>query len=100
VLPASALASVAEAVLLREAHRTIVALWRAPEQLTSAKPWHGKPTLVDVASFGEIGLVAARRCENRLPTAIRHGVVNSSHRAPGAPVVPDLLAASTETLKR
>jgi hypothetical protein len=98
VLPASALASVAEAGLLREAHRTIVALWRAPERLTSAKPWHGKPTLVDVASFGEIGLVAARRGENRLPTTIRHGVVNSSHRAPGAPVVIETARSDVGTL--
>ena len=98
VLPASALASVAEAGLLREAHRTIIALWRAPERLTSAKPWHGKPTLVDVASFGEIGLVAARRGENRLPTAIRYGLVNPSRRAPGAPVVIETARSDVGTL--
>jgi hypothetical protein len=98
VLPASALASIAEAGLLREAHRTIIALWRAPERLASAKPWHGKPALVDVASFGEIGLVAARRSENRLPATIRHGVVNSSRRAPGAPVVIETARSKVGTL--
>jgi AMP-binding enzyme len=98
VLPASALASIAEAGLLQEAHRTIVALWRAPERLASAKPWHGKPALVDVASFGEIGLVAARRGENRLPATIRHGVVNSSRRAPGAPVVIETARSDVGTL--
>ncbi|HEY6861867.1 MAG TPA: class I adenylate-forming enzyme family protein [Pseudolabrys sp.] len=98
VLPASALASVAEAGLLRGAHRTIVALWRAPERLASAKPWHDKPALVDVASFGEIGLVAARRGENRLPATIRHGIVNSSRRAPGAPVVIETACSGVGTL--
>jgi hypothetical protein len=92
------LASIAEAGLLGEARGTIVALWRAPERLTSAKPWHGKSALVDVASFDEIGLVAARRDENGLPTTIRHGVVNSSRRAPGAPVVIETTRSGVGTL--
>jgi hypothetical protein len=66
--------------------------------LASAKPWHGKPALADVASFGEIGLVAARRGENRLPAAIRHGVGNSSRRAPGAPVVIETARSDVGTL--
>jgi hypothetical protein len=87
VLPAPALAPMAEAGLLKEPDRTIVALWRAPERFAAAKPWHGEHALVDVAAFGEIGLIAARRGANGLPAPIPHGFVDASRRAFGAPKV-------------
>ena len=73
MLPASALASVAETGLLGNP-RQIRRAAATPKRLTSAKPWQGPPPLVDVTSFGEIGLVAARRGENRLPAPIPHGL--------------------------
>jgi hypothetical protein len=34
--------------------KTIVALWRSPERLTTSAPWRGEAALIDIASFGEI----------------------------------------------
>jgi len=61
IVPAAALSPLAEAGLLGSPVDKILALWRAPEQLAAAAPWRSAATLVDAASFGEIGLVAARR---------------------------------------
>jgi hypothetical protein len=86
VLPAAAVPAIARKDLLN-AKQTTVALWRAPERFPAAKTWAGPPVLVDVASFGEIGVVAARRGENGLPAPIPLGVVNSPLRVSGAPAV-------------
>ncbi len=68
-----ALAPLAEAGCLGGTDKTIVALWRSPERLAASAAWRGEATLVDVASFGEIGLLAARRgltaCRRRSPAA-------------------------------
>ncbi len=61
VLPGPALSALAEAGLLGDKANRIVALWRSPERLASCPPWRGAAALVDIASFGEIGLLAARR---------------------------------------
>ena len=61
VLPGPALTPLADAGLLDRPIKTILALWRAPEQLAVAAPWQRDAALVDIASFGEIGLLAARR---------------------------------------
>jgi hypothetical protein len=55
--------------------RNLVALWRTPERMTTAEAWCGKGNLIDVAAFGEIGLLAAARDANGIPSAIPHGVV-------------------------
>jgi AMP-binding enzyme len=86
ILPGSAIEAIADAGLLNNAE-TIIAFWRAPERLAVAKSWQGTSALIDVASFGEIGLIAARRGTNRLPAPIPHGVVDASRRALGAPKV-------------
>jgi hypothetical protein len=54
---------------------TILALWRAPEQLAGAVAWRGDAALIDVASFGEIGLLPARRGPDGRPVPISHGAV-------------------------
>lgn len=72
VLPGPALDPLTEAGKL-EGPATIVALWRTPERLASATMWHGEAPLIDVSSFGEIGLLAARRDADGLPAAIPHG---------------------------
>ncbi|HEY2426096.1 MAG TPA: class I adenylate-forming enzyme family protein [Pseudolabrys sp.] len=98
MLPAAAVAPISEAGLLTSAKQTAVALWRAPERMAGAKPWESPSVLVDVASFGEIGVLAARRGANRLSDAIPHGVVDPSHRAAGAPVLIETTRGGAGTL--
>ena len=98
ILPAAAITAIAEAGLLTNPRQTFVALWRTPERLTAAKAWEGPSPLVDVTSFGEIGLIAARRGENRLPAPIPYGVVGSSRRPPGAPTVIETTRSEVGTL--
>ncbi|MFZ0066488.1 MAG: class I adenylate-forming enzyme family protein [Pseudolabrys sp.] len=98
ILPAAAVAPISEAGLLTSAKQTAVALWRAPERMTGAKPWESPAVLVDVASFGEIGVLAAHRGANGLPTAIPYGVVDPSLRAADAPVLIETTRGGTGTL--
>jgi hypothetical protein len=51
-----------------------------------------------VASFGETGLIAARRDGDSLPTPIPLGPVGSVHRAPGAPIVIETSRTKAGTL--
>lgn len=85
VLPASAVIPIAAAGLLNNARQTTVALWRAPERFGAAKALAGSG-LVDVSSFGEIGVIAVRRAGNGLPAPIPLGVVES-HRASAAAMI-------------
>ena len=75
ILPGPALAPLAEAGRLSASIKTIAALWRAPEQLAASAAWRGDATLIDVASFGEIGLLASRRGADGRPAPIPHGRV-------------------------
>jgi len=86
MLPAAAAPAIADAGLL-DAQQTAIALWRAPERMNSAKGWDHPSAIVDVASFGEIGIIAARRDANNLPAPLPLGVVNAAHRVSGAPTV-------------
>jgi hypothetical protein len=87
VLPGPALRALTKAnSRCRPAH--VVALWRAPERHADTRPWRGEAALVDVACFGEIGLVAARRGDDGVPAAIRFGVVGAPQGSPGGvPVI-------------
>ena len=67
VLPGATLTALGQPA--RPNGETIAALWRAPERLSSQPAWHGPAALVDVAAFGELGLIVAaaspapdRRC--------------------------------------
>jgi len=63
----------AEAGLIgRHDDLTVLAVWRAPERLAASAAWSGG-ILVDVAVFGEIGLIAARRGADGKPSAIPGG---------------------------
>ena len=73
VLPGPALTPLADAGLLGGYIKNILALWRAPEQLAAAVPWQRAAALVDIASFGETGLLPARRGPDGLPAPIPHG---------------------------
>jgi hypothetical protein len=83
VVPGQALAPLAEAGQLDSA-KSIVALWRAPERLASSAPWRGNAALVDVAAFGEIGLLAARRAPDGSVAPIPFGAPRDASSAVAA----------------
>jgi non-ribosomal peptide synthetase component E (peptide arylation enzyme) len=60
VLPAAALPRLTEANLLDTA-QSVLALWRAPERMQRSERCRARSSIVDVASFGAVGLIAARR---------------------------------------
>ncbi|HZD89902.1 MAG TPA: class I adenylate-forming enzyme family protein, partial [Pseudolabrys sp.] len=70
--------------LSRPSGETIAALWRNPERLTTQPAWYGPSALVDVAAFGEVGLIASRRRPGAEPDPLPHGVVGASRRAANA----------------
>ena len=73
VLPGPALMPLADAGLLGDQIKHILALWRAPEQLAGAMPWRRDAVLVDIAGFDETGLRPARRGTDGLPGPIPYG---------------------------
>lgn len=79
VLPGPVVGRLAEAGLLvpGDGLDTVLGLWRAPERLATSTAW-GQPdiTLVDVHSFGEVGLVSARRDAAGKPSPVRFGTVS------------------------
>ncbi|MDB5521689.1 MAG: putative acid-CoA ligase [Tardiphaga sp.] len=61
--------------------RHVIALWRAPEQVTSSEAWTDRQTaLTDIYLFGEAGLFGACRGADGLPAPIMPG----PHGAPRA----------------
>ena len=73
VLPGPMVARLADAGML--ADTTALAVWRAPERMAASAAARG--TLIDVAAFGEIGLVALRRDADGKPSAIPVGRVRA-----------------------
>lgn len=62
VVPDAVLPGLSEFGLLETDLRTVISVWRAPERLLSAPQWTDLDVaLVDVVSFGETALLAARR---------------------------------------
>jgi AMP-binding enzyme len=86
MLPAATVSAIADAGLL-DAQQTVAALWRAPEQMILARAWDSPAAIIDVASFREIGIIAARRGTNNLPAPLPLGTANASRRVSGAPTV-------------
>ena len=98
VLPGPVLTPLAEAGLLDGQLKTILALWRAPEQLAGAAPWQRDVAMVDIASFGEIGLLAARRGSDGMPAPIPHGAIAVPRGVPGAIALAETKRGSAGTL--
>jgi hypothetical protein len=75
VLPGAVVMRLAEAELIgqRSDLHAVLAVWRSPERLAASAAWSGGETLVDVAVFGETGLIAARREADGKPSAIPSG---------------------------
>ena len=97
ILPAPALAPLHDIGLLAGA-RTIVALWRHPERLAAAPPWQGDAALIDVASFGETGVLAARRGSDGMASAIPSGAIGNPRGAAGAVTVAEAMRTKAGTL--
>ncbi|MGH6728071.1 MAG: AMP-binding protein [Pseudolabrys sp.] len=98
VVPGRALTPLANAGLLGPPVKTILALWRAPERLAAAKPWQGEAALVDVASFGEVGLLPARRGRDGLALPIPLGAVATPRGVAGARAAIETRRGKTGTL--
>jgi hypothetical protein len=98
VLPGPALAAIAAAGCLGDQTKSIVALWRSPERLTTSAPWRGDAALIDIASFGEIGLLASRRGLDGMPVPIPCGLIETPHGAAGAVNVAETMRTAAGTL--
>ncbi len=73
VVPAAILAPMQEAGLLGRASalRAVLAVWRSPEFLSAAAAWpNAARACVDVAAFGEAGIIARRRGSDGRPAGI------------------------------
>ena len=80
VLPGPMVMRLADAGLIgaRGGIETVLAVWRAPERLGVSAEWpDGGPALIDVPSFGEIGLMAARRDPAGKPAPLPTGRVTA-----------------------
>jgi hypothetical protein len=80
-------------------HASVIAAWRAPEQLRRAADWQdGSRSLIDVRLFGEIGLIAGRRASAGKPAPIPLGAVLAPRGAQGALAVAEVAATARGTL--
>jgi hypothetical protein len=100
ILPAPVIFRFAETSLFAsENPATILAEWREPDRLVSSPSWHQHNTaLIDVAVFGEAGLVAARRGEDGRPLPIPLGPAFSPREGEGAAAFAELSSTATNTL--
>jgi AMP-binding enzyme len=101
ILPAPLVFRLAEAGQFdARAHlQTVIALSRAPERLASSPSWRNSDVgLVDALSFGEIGLIAARRNAAGYPVPMRLGLVASPRGANAAIPIAELSCTHSGTL--
>jgi hypothetical protein len=104
ILPAAVALRLAEAGAFAacESGGSVIAAWRVPERLAASPVWRERDTaLVDVAIFGEAGLVPARRSDSGRAAPIPVGAVVAPRGSTGAVVVAEVLrtAASTVALR-
>jgi non-ribosomal peptide synthetase component E (peptide arylation enzyme) len=80
VVPAATVAHLQDAGLLGRgtALRAILAVWRSPEFLSAAPAWpRSGPACIDVAAFGEAGIIPRRRGFDGMPARIPLGALGS-----------------------
>ena len=80
VVPAAILAPMQEAGLLgrTSALRAVLAVWRSPEFMAATTAWpNAAPACIDVAAFGEAGIIPRRRGSDGMPAGIRLGALGS-----------------------
>jgi hypothetical protein len=79
--------------------RTVIGLWRAPEQITSSPSWtSADATFTDVYLFGEAGLFGARRGDDGAPVPIMPGPHGAPRSVAGSSVAGETLITSKGTL--
>lgn len=101
VVPGPLISPLAAAGHLSAPHdlQSVIAAWRAPEQLRRVPARQGGATaLIDVQLFGEIGLVAARRGRDGRPVPIPLGPVSAPRNAEGALTVAEVAMTPNGTL--
>ena len=101
IIPGAAVAPLAQAGFLGGDDKTVLALWRSPEQLavsaSTSVLWRGRGAAVDVLSFGEIGLLPARRGLDDMPLDIPHGRIGAP-RLTGAAMIAETARSKHGTL--
>jgi hypothetical protein len=78
---------------------TVIGAWSAPAHLATSPAWREpKAALVDVAIFGETGLVAARRGAGGRPAPMPSGPIAVPRDSPGGIVVAELIRTPAGTV--
>jgi hypothetical protein len=78
---------------------TVLAVWRAPERLMASPRWRsGCAGLVDVSTFGEVGLCCMRRGADGNPASLPAGALQSPRGAANAVTVLELVRTEAGTL--
>jgi AMP-binding enzyme len=100
ILPAPVVFRLAKTGLFaREGPATILAAWHTPEQRAKSPDWRERnANLVDVAIFGEAGLIPARRGADGRAVPIPFGPVLAPHDSADAVQVAELGATMTDTV--
>jgi acyl-CoA synthetase (AMP-forming)/AMP-acid ligase II len=80
--------------------RTVIGLWRAPEQVASSANWAAqRATMTDIYLFGEAGLFGARRtAEDGSPALIKPGPHGAPRELPGTSIAGEILLTARGTL--
>jgi non-ribosomal peptide synthetase component E (peptide arylation enzyme) len=79
--------------------KTVLALWRAPERLSTSPPWrHAVATLIDMLAFGETAVIACPRAPDGRPAALPARRLHAPQGDPDAAVVAELARTDAGTL--
>jgi hypothetical protein len=79
--------------------RRIVAVWRAPERLARALAWRDPDIgLIDVQTFGEIGLIAAQRGNSGRPAVTTFGTIAAPRGGRGSIIVAEARPTANGTI--
>jgi AMP-binding enzyme len=82
-----------------EGPASVIAPWRAPERLATSAPWRqSEIALVDVAIFGEAGLVPARRTASGKPSVLPAGAIRCPRRSTDGVMVAELKMTDAGTV--
>jgi hypothetical protein len=101
VAPAALALKLAEGGLLSRAPalRTVIGLWRAPEQVASSAAWPaGAASMTDIYLFGEAGLFGARRLPDGTPAQIMPGPHGAPRDVEGSSIAGDIVLTPKGTL--
>jgi hypothetical protein len=100
ILPADVAFRLAESGLFaHEGPTCVLAAWRSPERLAGGPDWRERDaTFIDVAIFGETGLIAARRGPGGRPMPLPLGPALAPQVGDGAVTVAELSTTTGNTL--